>query len=455
MEPGHGAGASSVWIDLRALRAALAERARPMALASKGLLFAVSLALFVALAGDRSPASMAALVGVLLLHELGHFAAMHAFGYRDLRIFFLPLFGAAAMGKKRHAEPWQEGVVSLAGPVPGLVLGLVLAASAPPDAALLRTVAWQLVGINAFNLLPLLPLDGGQLFSLILYSRHYLLELVFQAIAAAGLGTLAFSDRSPVLGLLAWLTLVSIPVRMRLLRAATGLRDASQSWPADVRELDDEALGALAQAAEVPGKPIATAVRAARVEALFERARQRRPSAGASWALAAAWLAGLLVAITAAFMLALSASNAPRVYIDPEGRFTTTFPSEPAHLRLRGEREVVTADGVLGRYSVTFPAVRRSAAVDPAAELDELTRTFLGERGAKKLAERPLPPEPCPGRALDVMEDGVPLSWQLRSCPERWFWLEAPTLGLQKLTEGFFASFFARGGTGLGEARGP
>ena len=444
MDDGHGAGASRVWIDLRALRAALADRARPMALVSKGLLFAVSLALFVALAGDRSPASMAALVGVLLLHELGHFAAMRAFGYRDLRIFFLPLFGAAAMGKKRQAEPWQEGIVSLAGPLPGLLLGLVLAASAPSDALLLRTVAWQLVGINAFNLLPLLPLDGGLLFSLILYSRHYLLELVFQSIAAAGLGALAWSDRSPVLAVLAWLTLVSIPVRMRLLRAATGLRDASRAWPADVRELDDEALGALAQAAEVPGKPIATAVRAARVEALFERARQRRPSAGASWGLAAAWLGGLLVAATAAFMLAFSASNAPTLYLDPERRFSATFPSEPAHARLRGERELVSAEGVLGRFSVTFPAVRRAAPVEPTAELDELTRSFLGERRAKKLAERPLPLGPCPGRALDVMEDGVPMTWQLRSCPERWFWLEAPTLGLQKLTEGFFGSFVAR-----------
>src|SRR5262245_2424702 len=43
--------------------------------------------------GARSlPTAIAILVGVLLLHELGHLAGMRLFGYRDLRVLFIPFF---------------------------------------------------------------------------------------------------------------------------------------------------------------------------------------------------------------------------------------------------------------------------------------------------------------------------------------------------------------------------
>ncbi len=77
--------------------------------------------------GERSLGALAVLVGVLLFHELGHFAGMKAFGYRDVRMFFIPFFGAAVSGKRAGVAPWKEAVVLLLGPVPGVLRGLQLA----------------------------------------------------------------------------------------------------------------------------------------------------------------------------------------------------------------------------------------------------------------------------------------------------------------------------------------
>src|SRR4051812_15229775 len=44
--------------------------------------------------GSRSWEALALLVPILLFHELGHYLAMRIFGYRNVRMFFIPLLGA-------------------------------------------------------------------------------------------------------------------------------------------------------------------------------------------------------------------------------------------------------------------------------------------------------------------------------------------------------------------------
>ena len=72
--------------------------------------FLGSLVLFaLVLLAANNAAKVGILVGVVLLHELGHYAGMRLFGYRDVRIFFIPFFGAAASGVKERAPVWQQG----------------------------------------------------------------------------------------------------------------------------------------------------------------------------------------------------------------------------------------------------------------------------------------------------------------------------------------------------------
>lgn len=103
----------------------------------------------------------------VLLHELGHAVAFRAFGHS-------PAVVLQGMGGLTYAtgrlSPWRSIGVSLAGPMAALViLGLpawaALAAGVGDGSDAVYVVLAQAVWINvvwsALNLLPLLPLDGG------------------------------------------------------------------------------------------------------------------------------------------------------------------------------------------------------------------------------------------------------------------------------------------------------
>lgn len=172
-------------IDVDALARQVARE--PSARAGGGLvLLLLSLVAFIAIGTVQfEPLALAALLGVLLLHEGGHWLAMRAFGYRDLSMFFLPLLGAAVTGRKRDASAVQQVLVSLAGPLPGLALGMVLMLGA--DDPLQRLVAWMLIAVNWSNLLPVLPFDGGHVLRTLLFARHAWLDVLFHAVAVLAL----------------------------------------------------------------------------------------------------------------------------------------------------------------------------------------------------------------------------------------------------------------------------
>ena len=155
------------------------------------VILAASLALFVLLGMRNSPLTFtAALVGVLLFHELGHYVGMRIFGYRNVRMFFIPFLGAAVSGQKTTVKSYQEAIVTLLGPLPGLCLAVVLFAVAFISGIgqqHRRELLWlsMLFGlINEFNLLPVFPLDGGRLLNQILFSRNRYLDGIFQFLAA-------------------------------------------------------------------------------------------------------------------------------------------------------------------------------------------------------------------------------------------------------------------------------
>jgi Zn-dependent protease len=193
--------------------------------------FLVSLILFglVLLAGN-SAAKVGILAGVLLFHELGHFLGMRLCGYRDVSMFFIPFFGAAVSGRKDRAPVWQQVVVLLLGPLPGLVLGSVLwVGLVKAQHPFICEAAGWLIALNLLNLAPLEPLDGGRLVNLLLFYRHPRLEaaaLCLAAITLALVGEFVFG--SWVLFGVAVLILLSVPNRYATARAACRLL---RQWP--------------------------------------------------------------------------------------------------------------------------------------------------------------------------------------------------------------------------------
>ncbi len=102
----------------------------------------------------------------VLLHELGHSLAARLQGIR-VESITLFLFGGIAQIARESNTPGQAFQVAIAGPLTSLSLFLLLTgATALPLQAPAATMAGSLAQINLilalFNLLPGLPLDGGQ-----------------------------------------------------------------------------------------------------------------------------------------------------------------------------------------------------------------------------------------------------------------------------------------------------
>lgn len=169
---------------------------------------------------------------VLLVHELGHALAMMAFGYRDLNMFFVPFLGAMVTGRPGQCTAWQQAVMLLAGPVPGLLWGMWVLHG---DGALLLPAWWSVeiwrqagllaVTVNLFNLLPISPLDGGQLIELALFGRWPRLRVFFAGLSAAALGGLAWWWQSSLLAVIAIVLLVAMRFHWRVARLQGALAE--------------------------------------------------------------------------------------------------------------------------------------------------------------------------------------------------------------------------------------
>jgi Zn-dependent protease len=131
----------------------------------------ISLALYLILGYYFFPSYKILLLitAIVMFHELGHFFAMKYYKYNDLGIFFIPLLGAYVSGSKREVSQLQSAVILLAGPLPGILLGIFLFVldQRNPDLQFLEIsfsrIALLLIILNLINLLPIYPLDGGQL----------------------------------------------------------------------------------------------------------------------------------------------------------------------------------------------------------------------------------------------------------------------------------------------------
>jgi len=147
----------------------------PTRLLSKSLVVTVALFVGLGLLIPWMREILVYLVPVLLIHELGHFIAMRLLGYRDVRMFFIPLLGAAVSGRHFNEPGWKAAVVALAGPLPGIALGVGgmawwLFVSGPPPAWLHEALSILII-LNCLQLLPIMPLDGGRVVRAVVASR--------------------------------------------------------------------------------------------------------------------------------------------------------------------------------------------------------------------------------------------------------------------------------------------
>ena len=126
-----------------------------------------------------SPQFAVALILCLVFHEYGHIKAMKYFGLKTKGIYLIPFLGGLAMSDDKINTRWQDVVISIMGPFFGLILSVVcLIAYWVTGLEILAGLAAFNALINLFQLLPILPLDGGHILKSIAFSVNSTLGLL-------------------------------------------------------------------------------------------------------------------------------------------------------------------------------------------------------------------------------------------------------------------------------------
>ncbi|WP_409439397.1 site-2 protease family protein [Psychromonas sp. GE-S-Ul-11] len=126
-----------------------------------------------------------ALIACLVFHEYGHIRAMKYFGMKTKGIYLIPFIGGLAVTDQKINTRWQDVVISIMGPTFGLFMSILcLIVYWLTDSPFFAGLATFNALLNLFNLLPILPLDGGHILKSISFSMNSLVGLLACVITA-------------------------------------------------------------------------------------------------------------------------------------------------------------------------------------------------------------------------------------------------------------------------------
>jgi stage IV sporulation protein FB len=153
---------------------------------------------------------MLTLFGIVFIHEMGHVVAAKSFGWSVREVQLLPFGGVAVVDELSTVPTYEELVVALAGPMQHawmIVFAIIMKAVNPTSSEWWDYFIEINLMIGLFNLLPVLPLDGGRvlqcLFGYILPFHRSIwvtawLSLVLSALVIAFSVYQLFTSRLPL-----------------------------------------------------------------------------------------------------------------------------------------------------------------------------------------------------------------------------------------------------------------
>jgi len=112
---------------------------------------------------------------IVLIHEMGHMSAAIILGIKVRSVQLLPFGGVVSIEDHGKLTPWKEIIIALAGPLQNVIMmgiGMTFLEVGLGNNAVISYIVHGNMVIALFNLLPILPLDGGKIVQS-LASRFY------------------------------------------------------------------------------------------------------------------------------------------------------------------------------------------------------------------------------------------------------------------------------------------
>lgn len=185
--------------------------------------------------------SLAILIGIILIHELGHFTAMKLYNYKDLSIFFVPLVGAFASGEKDEVSQKQQIIISLAGPIPGIIIGSVLAYFGwLNEHNLLYRTGSLFLFLNIFNLLPVLPMDGGRIIQTLFFNQKEAIIIALLWISIVLFALFGFYTQNWIVIIVCLLIFTQVRLKTQYLKVKKILKNKGFNIEKNFSELTNE-----------------------------------------------------------------------------------------------------------------------------------------------------------------------------------------------------------------------
>ncbi|MCC6954680.1 MAG: site-2 protease family protein, partial [Deltaproteobacteria bacterium] len=257
---------------------------------------------------------------VVLLHELGHVAAMRYYGCKNTSILFVPFLGALARGlPSRPLTPVESFVVAAAGPFPGIALGLLLDWGLPTQfrTATVTNTAYLLLALNWFNLIPISPLDGSTMLRQVGVAKRPLVSLTLLGMSVAAFIYLALDI--PFFWVIVLVLIAQFAAEARLVAAK---RLALKKFRRDDLWRDDDPPFADVMEFLTENVPLA-GVTTVRQQHIAQYLIEMRKSVGLRWrtqiAMCVVLVIGLLVPLASIVIRPLLTTSATRSFIDAYG----------------------------------------------------------------------------------------------------------------------------------------
>ncbi|MBS1749000.1 MAG: hypothetical protein JST63_03775 [Bacteroidetes bacterium] len=177
----------------------------------------------------------------IILHEGGHYIVMKIFRYKDVYILFVPFLGAYVSGSPQRISQKQRIITLLAGPLPGIVIGMIsLWVFLSTSEVVYYKLSLIFILLNVFNLLPVSPLDGGQILENLFVKTGKAVQPYLLIASAVCLFYIAVALHNYIIIFFVWFIVIRFRSIQRISAVRKELDTANIAYNKNYEELSDD-----------------------------------------------------------------------------------------------------------------------------------------------------------------------------------------------------------------------